>query len=31
MLMRGDAAQDAAIKPLATRVTRMENQVGLAT
>ena len=30
MLVRNDAAQDAAIKILATRVTRLEKKVGLA-
>ncbi len=30
MLVRNDAAQDAAIKTLATRVQRLEKKVGLA-
>jgi hypothetical protein len=30
MLVRSDAAQDAAINTLATRVTRLEKKVGLA-
>jgi hypothetical protein len=31
MLVRNDAAQDAAIKTLSARVTRLEKNVGLAT
>jgi chaperonin cofactor prefoldin len=30
MLVKSDAAQDAALKTLAVRVTRLENKVGLA-
>jgi hypothetical protein len=31
MLVRNDAAQDAAINTLTARVTRLEKKVGLAT